>query len=231
MLKNLKIWTYFRHVIADDALQSIAEADYGFNIKEHLSALTNILSTGTLPKELEWEPREALGLTRWHDYSANDTLSIQKVFFSTFVLLAASENKESADLLDGQIENMILAIDCASLLGSEEVEMLHEFFMTIIASLDVSDQEEDYLYFYVSCVLLSAMLNIPSADMDVLIDNTIKAEEDVAKYCGDELQNNIFAYTCFDQKISLWHKYYHQYGEALEKRRRSYFTLIWEKNS
>ena len=80
-----------------------------------------------IPDPLEWEPREVLALGRWGDYQVKDKGVIKRIFFCAFVLLAASEGKESIKKLHGQISNMIIAIDCASLLGEAELSMLLAF--------------------------------------------------------------------------------------------------------
>ncbi|MFC6632793.1 hypothetical protein [Microbulbifer taiwanensis] len=150
MQKELRICEYFRGGVGADDLREISESDYGCGVDDNLGALKKILSSGKIPKVLEWKPREVLALGHWADYREKGKEKIVRVFFCSYVLLAASEHRESAGYLEGQVENMIISIDSAAMLGEQELSMLYEFFVQVVEIIYLDDWEEDYLYFYLS---------------------------------------------------------------------------------
>lgn len=60
-----------RH-IDDHMLTSIASADYGRDVDQHLAALRQIRDTGTFPPKMYWFPAEVLELFRWSDSGCGD---------------------------------------------------------------------------------------------------------------------------------------------------------------
>lgn len=192
-----------------------------------MEALRNILSTGTIPKRLEWEPREVLSLVRWDEYWKEGNNLPDKAFFCSVTLLAASEKKLSASELEGQVDNMIIAIDTAAILGGESVKYLYEFLQYLVPRLALEDIKEDFLYFNLSLCVLSAMLERPKDEVENHIENTVHTEKAVAVYCQDPLQPDIFSYTFFDQRISIWRRYYSKYAKLLEERRNQVYAHCW----
>lgn len=53
--------------IDDGMLREIAGADYGRDIDQHLAPLLGLRDFGTIPRPLQWEPREVLELIRWSE--------------------------------------------------------------------------------------------------------------------------------------------------------------------
>lgn len=227
MLKNLLIWRRFQSEISENDLKSIAEADSGYDAKEHFQALKNILFSGQLPECLGWEPREVLSLVSWNEYWEEGQSSREQAYFCSVVLLAASEQQLSNEHLEGQLEKMIIAIDASRLLGQDRTENLYEFFQYLLPKIQLQEVEEDFLYFNLSLFVLASMLNQPEEELERLVVNVLSAEQEVAKHCHYEIQQNIFAYTFFDQRIRIWERYYKEFAGLLEKRRKKEFGSIW----
>tara|TARA_B100000446_G_C10422649_1_gene295226 strand:- start:51 stop:737 length:687 start_codon:yes stop_codon:yes gene_type:complete len=228
MQRDLEIWKYFRHEIQAHDLKEISELDWGSSTEKNLKALKQILASGETPRILEWEPREVLELSRWGDYRNDNKISIKQVFFSCFILLAASSSSEAAEYLDGQNENMIIAIDCAEILGDREISMLYEFFLSIVKGIKIEDWEEDYLYFHLSLYILSSLSKSSSERIEALAHNLVEVEKYTATYCKEEINKNIFSYTCFNQKITIWRDFYSRHGGLLENIRSEKFSEFWK---
>lgn len=219
MNTKLSIWGYFQNSITETDLRYIADSDCGFDKDLHYKNLKGILSTGILPEKLEWEPREVLSLVRWEDYNDEDFESVNRVFFSSFILLAATEQENSMDLLEGQVENVIISIDCANALGREQLEILYQFFEYLIPKLSAKSIEEDLIYFNLGFYLLSKILCKPNDVVKCIVDNTISAEKQVREYLKFDFEQDILKYTCFDQKINLWQEYLSKYDDELYRER------------
>ena len=208
--------------------QEIAEADYGYGMEKHLNVLKNILPTGVLPKRFEWEPMESLSLISWETYFKEDVKTVNMVFFCCVVLLASEENSKSAELLDGQVEKLIIAIDCANILGLKQVRYLYELCVYLVSKTNIQNSEEDFLYFNLSLYILAVMLKSTQDELQILITSTIEAEKQVVDYCQYDLNKNIFKYTFFDQRILVWREDYSKYGVLLEQRRKNQFSSLWK---
>ena len=196
------IWDIFQELILHGHLAYIAHSDYGYEEKNNYKILKNILNRKQLPKKLEWVPREVLSLVRWDEYR-NDIKSTQRVFFCSTLLLMASKNKESIDYLEGQVENIIISIDCANILGKEKLEALFSVFEEILSVITIKDFEEDYLYFHLGFYLLAILTN----KTDLVIKNIIDKVFEIEKQMYDYPEEDILKYTCFDQKIIIWREY------------------------
>jgi len=59
------LFDWLRERVSDEALATIADADYGHGRHAHLEALRAIRDEGRLPIPLPWHPREVLELVRW----------------------------------------------------------------------------------------------------------------------------------------------------------------------
>ena len=212
MQKNYKkskdIWDIFKELISDSDIVHISQSDYGYEEKKNYNSIKDILDRGQLPKTLEWIPREVLSLVRWDEYK-NDTKLTARVFFCSTLLLLASKNSESIGYLDGQVENIIISIDTANILGSEKLEVLFSVFEEILSKITIRDFEEDYLYFYLGFYLLAIL----TKKTDTVIQNIIGKVSKIEKQMYDYPQKDILKYTCFDQKIIIWKEYLIQYDK------------------
>ena len=219
MTSTQNIWNYFQKTITHQDLVYIAEADCGFDKDLHFKRLNEILESAKLPSRLEWEPKEVLSLIRWEDYSKDDTRLLNIIFFCSFILLATAENEEDTYYIEGQTENIILAIDTATLLGQNEIEYLYEFLEYLIPKLNIQFCEEDFLYFHLGHYITAKLLNKPEQVVDLILDKTIKAEDAVSIILREDLNDNIMAYSCFDQKVHLWEKHLEHIGVEIENKR------------
>ena len=206
--KSKNIWDIFRELLLDSDLTYIAQSDGGYEEKENYKILKDIFNRQELPKKLEWIPREVLSLVRWDEYR-NDIKSTQRVFFCSTLLLMASKNKESIGYLDGQVENIIISIDCAHILGEEKLEILFDTFEEIISAITIRDFEEDYLYFYLGFYLLAIL----TKKSDTVLKNILDQVFQIEKKMYDYPQEDILKYTCFDQKIIIWREYLEKYAK------------------
>lgn len=214
---ELEIWEYFRNVVDSEMLKQISESNYGYCSDEHLAALSEILSCGILPKRMEWIPREVLRLSKWSECMGADTRCLVQVFFCSFVLLAASVEPESSDLAEEHSTEMIIAVDSASRLGVEQAELLHAFLLHVTSEIQLEDivSKEDFLYYHLSLYVLSVMLEKSPDFITTVLRKTVEWEELVANSRG--ASKDIFGHTFYDQRKSLWRRYYRKYGVRLEE--------------
>jgi len=75
-----------------ELLETIARADYGMDFQKHLAGLADICATGLVPRDLPWEPREVLELTRWQSGEHVDHLARA---LSCVILLIANPDSDS----------------------------------------------------------------------------------------------------------------------------------------
>lgn len=105
-------------------LQVIAEADYGHDANDHYAALDGIRSQLTVPKPLEWVPREVLELIRWSrpenpDWKPGLTGRPGHLIraFSCSALLAAGWDEESRDFITDENQTLAALVESLGVLG------------------------------------------------------------------------------------------------------------------
>lgn len=215
------IWQLLRQHISDEQLADIARSDYDQSTAKHYRALRSIIDLGQLPPRLEWEPREVLSLCRWRKYQ-DDEEARKTVFFCSFCLLAAAESNESSEMIDGQIDNLILAIDTAHQLGEPWLEELDRFLSQLLPNISLQVHDDDYLYFHLAVYLIALMLTLPEQECQARLAQVICAERSVQTYWTHTQvtpRADILSYTCFDMRHALWRKYLNQFDRELEQRR------------
>jgi len=208
MLDQFNIWHSLKAVINDRDLKNIADSDY-FAHEEHFEALKQIVQTNSMPPRLNWEPGEAIALTRWSEYQPGTELSEKPeiVLFSCILLLAALCGEESSSC-DGASESVIIALDIACQLGEQWVIEYNEFLAELIKheSITPENLEEDFLY-------LSLGQFLSSRQDEMNVNDVVQAELDYMRYVSSYdkkaiLEQDIFTHMCFDQKIALWMKFF-----------------------
>ena len=138
----------------------------------------------------------------------------------------ASKDKESIGYLDGQVENIIISIDCANILGKEKLEVLFGVFEEILSAITIRDFEEDYLYFYLGFYLLAIL----TKKTDAVVKNILDQVFEIEKQMYDYPQEDILKYTCFDQKIIIWREYLEKYAKFnLHSSYHRCDNIIWSK--
>lgn len=159
--------------VHDDMLRSIAEADYGMNVDEHLAVLRSI-HAGKIPVPIQWEPREVLELVRWSQpdgphgrwdgKDAGRDGHLQRAFACTALLHIAAEPENRGRLLGPEKDSIIqligsvLALDLK--LQRPALRLLSERLLT----LDLGEPELPF--FALGILLLAAML--PDVEPDYL---------------------------------------------------------------
>lgn len=61
--------------ISPASVETVAEADYGLDFRDHLAALAAIIETGLVSTPTPWVPGEVLALYRWHTGGHTDHLA------------------------------------------------------------------------------------------------------------------------------------------------------------
>lgn len=217
--KTSLIWQMLGKRISHAQLREIAKADYDQSVEQHYRALCNILDRRQLPPMLEWEPREVLSLCRWRKYD-DDEEACLTVFFCSFSLIAAAESALSSEMLDGQVDNLIIAVDTARQLGGSWLAELDRYLVDLLPHISLETHDEDYLYFYLAAYLMAHLLGLAPQEYTSRLEQVIRAEKALLSHGAQRLPlKDILAYTCFDMRHELWRNYLKQCGDDLERRR------------
>ena len=105
-------------------LRAIAEADYGYDANDHYAALDGIRSQLSVPKPLEWVPREVLELIRWSrpenpGWKPGLTGPPGHLIraFSCSALLSAGWDEESRDFITDENQTLAALVESLGVLG------------------------------------------------------------------------------------------------------------------
>ncbi|MCB0108246.1 MAG: hypothetical protein KDE53_20135 [Caldilineaceae bacterium] len=150
--------------IDDGMLRSIAEADYGMDVGEHLAALRQI-HAGKIPIPIQWEPREVLELVRWSEpdgphgrwdgKDAGRAGHWQRAFACTALLHIAGEPENRGRLLGGEKDSIIQLIGSITALEAKLQLPALRLLSERVLALDLGDEELPF--FALGILLLAAM--------------------------------------------------------------------------
>ena len=217
-LMDYPLWQLLKPVMTDKLLEQIAMADSGFGYEDNLRVLKHIHKTDILPRLLEWEPHEVLSLVSWEEKYKKPE-DIYEVLYSCFLLLAATESDVSAARLEGQVEKIIVAIDCVAKLGDEWIEALYEALSHLVEEININFVEEDWLYFHLGQFILSVLGGHDTAENPHIAD-VMQAEQDILKFADPiPFNEDIMSYTLFDQRRPLWESYLQKTDRHLQEAR------------
>ncbi|MEZ4712069.1 MAG: CPCC family cysteine-rich protein [Caldilineaceae bacterium] len=151
--------------VHDGLLRSIAEADYGMNVEEHLAALRQI-HAGKILVPIEWEPREVLELVRWSQpdgpngrwdgKDAGRDGHLQRAFACTALLHIANEPENSGRLMGSEKDSIIQLIGSILALDLKLQRPALRLLSERMLALDLGDAELPF--FALGILLLAATL-------------------------------------------------------------------------
>ena len=157
--------TQVARVVHDGMLRTIAEADYGMDVEEHLAALRAI-HAGEIPVPIAWAPREVLELVRWSQpdgphgrwdgKDAGREGHWQRAFACTALLHIASEPENRERLLGGEKDTIIQLIGSIIALAAQLQLPALRLLSERVLALDLGDPELPF--FALGILLLAAML-------------------------------------------------------------------------
>jgi len=127
------LFDWLRGQITPEELLRIANADYGMGAAKHLAALTDICSTGLVPKELAWEPHEVLALTRWS--SGEGVHHLERALCCVLLCF-------SPDSMDEFLTNAPILADSCLALGPAAIEHAERFFAWYAQTVDAVELED-----------------------------------------------------------------------------------------
>ena len=207
-----KLWKKLKKYITLDDLVEISKSDCERDVKEHYSALLDIYENNRIPFALGWEPCEVISLTRWSDYSKGDKKQVILVLFCAFLLL---ETTKTDECVAGSNSNIILAIDCANLLGYDWLELLQEYIQSLYFKINKEVVAEEIIYFSLGLAIISLLTDDHNSFIrwaEITVQN-IELIEEEGWYKGNEC---IFSYTFFDQTMHIWEKYLSDYEKEIK---------------
>jgi hypothetical protein len=114
-----RLFDWLRARMTAEGLERIANADYGMDAAKHHAALTDICTTGLLPRRLPWQPHEVLALSRWSEGDGVDHLA--RALCCTLLCL-------SSDGSDELVTNGVILAESCLALGDEAIDLVERFF-------------------------------------------------------------------------------------------------------
>ncbi|MEZ4663519.1 MAG: CPCC family cysteine-rich protein [Caldilineaceae bacterium] len=151
--------------VHDGLLRSIAQADYGMNVDEHLAALRGI-HAGKIPVPIAWEPREVLELVRWSQpdgpngrwdgKDAGRDGHLQRAFACTALLLIANEPENSGRLMGSEKDSIIQLIGSVLALDLKLERPALRLLSECVLAIGLGDEELPF--FALGILLLAATL-------------------------------------------------------------------------
>ncbi len=121
------LFDFLRKQLSDKQVQTIAEADYGSDSKQHRAAILDIRDSGRVPSELPWEPREVFELTRWG--CGPDVDHASQAFCVSVLLLCEDHDDDNVPALVGSCLNV----------GDEAAVLAGQFLVWLFEASDVDD--------------------------------------------------------------------------------------------
>jgi hypothetical protein len=122
---------WLRTRVPRDALEAMAQADYGWKAKESLASLADICATGIVPRRPESHVREVLELTRWASGDRVDHLT--RAFACALICLW--------DDIDGLASTAAILVESCLALGAEASALAAQLFTW---RCETEDPEEDH---------------------------------------------------------------------------------------
>lgn len=215
-IMNNELWKKLKKSISMSDLIDISEADCGYDKKEHYSALINIYKHNKMPTRLHWEPHEVLSLVKWSDCTTDNKKLITQVLFCTYLLLEAHKSEENLDYIDGGNQDIIIAIDCANLLGSNWLELLKKYLHDLYNCINKEMLAEELIYFSLGNAIVSLLLS-DNKSFSKWSEQTLQDVNTIEETEFFNKNDNILGYTYFDSRLALWQKYLIKYDSQLKK--------------
>ena len=201
--------------VSNSMLWEIADADFGFENKQHSEALLPIRDCQEIPIPLRWIPSEVLNLMRWSEPEdltnpgSRGTRGHLIRAFCCAVLLKAADEPETQDLINPVNETLIQMIASVLYLGREATESASHFLCWRILRFPLWDNE--YPFFALGLLLLRAALFRPGengSDLKLLAEWVIREEKRLRCYplTLPVSESWLLGLTLHDQRHDVWRR-------------------------
>lgn len=132
------------------ALDEIAVADYGADVREHRRELVELVHSPWLPDDLPWHPGEVLALTRWTT-PVSRRGHLQRLFACVFLVRAVTN-------ADDPVDSLAPLVDSAWELGEPARGLAVRFLAWCRLNLpgDWRDESSSAMFLTLAVLLLSA---------------------------------------------------------------------------
>jgi hypothetical protein len=201
--------TWLRARLTQDAIESIAGADYGCDFAAHLRELSDIRQSGRVPHPLQWEPREVLALYRWRERHEAD--HVARAFACALLAIDSSGPRRRVDTPE---EVFPVLLESCIELGSEAMDLAEGFFAAIVEA--APDRDRAFATFALLLVTAARVPDDPRLDdlTNVVIQLEAEAPDDRPE------AGWLFRTTFHDIRRSLWVSLTHDIiGRAVETHR------------
>ncbi len=153
------LFDLLRSQVPDSLLKSIAQADYGNDVREHIEALKRVRSREGEDQRLDWHPREVLELVRWGapaEWPAHDR-HLATSFCACALIVIPWEASNEGFLEADSVGALLTAVPE---LDPELIVPLIKLLVELLVHSEPWD--EDYLYVAFGCIYL--LFRVEDAD-------------------------------------------------------------------
>jgi hypothetical protein len=166
--------------MTDGMLRFIAEADYGYDAREHMKELRKLVNLRYVPGPMAWAPREALELASCTHYGWQDKRKIGKTDFYHASAFCCAARLQATDRFGEGSDGAVLPdlVECLEHLDSETHEAAASFFSHRVPRLKPWD--EGYGLYALLLASLAGRLPLDWVSSEALKE----CEEWAAKCCG-----------------------------------------------
>lgn len=168
----LALLVLLRPYIDDEMLEEIANADYGLDAQEHLSALKQVRDRLSFSVPMSWKPHEVLNLFRYHETgpTAHRQNVLKRAFCCICLLLDEVHRESRVHMIGSAIDPLTRLLENILALGGEYPEAFAQFITWRLPHVD-PDYARDRPFFAVAIFILAVFSRkVPECDIPKLID-------------------------------------------------------------
>lgn len=191
---------WLRPRMTEPMLTTIAEADGGYDLDEHLWALRGIVASGRVPVPLEWEPREVVSMSHWAE--GLDVDHVQRAFCGTVLSLANLGPDPRG--YDGIEDHLAILLESCAILGAEALVRAEGLLVALSESPECELRERA---FAALGLLLAAVQRDPhDPRLETLAAHLLALDAELVRighYVHPE-HGFVLGATCFDARCRTW---------------------------
>jgi hypothetical protein len=203
--------------VDDEMLREIAEADYNFNVDEHLRHLVRIRDEKEIPVPLNWEPKEVLELTKWSEPDAPDSKSgatgrrghLMRAFCCAALLISGAEQTDQ-EAIEGENCTLIQLLESLKDLGA----LFQAAGLSLVAwrLCHLTEKDEERPFFLLAALVLAIEVvkkhrdEVLSELSRLLLDEEKLVRSSEWAVLPDSSSQWLLGLTFYNQKATRWAK-------------------------
>lgn len=196
------LFDWLRAQVTDEKLATIAAADHGDDVDEHLAALRHVRDHGRLLLPLRWHPLEVLSLRQWSQGLGVD--HVERAFCCVVLCLAELGPDPAGP---GGIESTLaVLVESCHLLGTEALSRLVGLLVAM-AEHQPDDHGCESLFVLLALLLVTAALDADDARLETLAQRLLELERRQSDIGHPHPENGfVLGATHFDLCHDVWRR-------------------------